>query len=201
MSDNETLQVYAEQAEKYASLTDQANDSDPILSAFLDMVIPGGHILDLGCGPGASAAKMARSGFQVTATDAVAEMIELAKQHKGVQAHVATFDQIEGQDIYDGVWANFSLLHAAKADMPRHLAALAKAVKAGGIFHIALKTGSGEKRDTIGRNYSYYSQGELTGLLNDAGFDVTNSFTGEGVGLEGSVAQWVALHATNAHSL
>lgn len=195
MSDTETLGVYAAQASKYAGLTNGDNAGDPLLDAFMATLPTGGHVLDLGCGPGASAAKMAASGFQVTATDAVAEMIELAQKHEGVTAHVATFDDIQGSDVYDGIWANFSLLHAPKADMPRHLNALAKALKPGGTFHIALKTGTGEHRDKIGRNYSYYTQDELTGLLNAEGLHVFDVATGSGTGLDGTISDWVALRA------
>jgi 2-polyprenyl-3-methyl-5-hydroxy-6-metoxy-1,4-benzoquinol methylase len=195
MSDTETLGVYAAQANNYADLTNGDNAGDPLLGAFMATLATGGHVLDLGCGPGASAAKMAAAGFQVTATDAVPEMIELAQKHDGVTAHVATFNDIEGTDIYDGIWANFSLLHAPKADMPRHLAALAQALKPGATFHIALKTGTGEHRDKLGRNYSYYTQDELTGLLNAVGLQVDDAATGSGTGLDGTISDWVALRA------
>lgn len=195
MSDNETLKVYAEQADTYAQMTSDANQADPILGAFLQAIPKGAQLLDLGCGPGDSAAVMSAHGHNVTATDAVPEMVELAKKHAGVTAHVANFDDITGTDVYDGIWANFSLLHAPKIDMPRHLAAISQALKPQGVFHIAMKTGSGEHRDKIGRNYSYYTQSELAALLEEAGLKVKNSFSGEGTGLDGTIAQWVCLHA------
>jgi 2-polyprenyl-3-methyl-5-hydroxy-6-metoxy-1,4-benzoquinol methylase len=195
MSDPETLGVYAQQADKYARMTHDANTADPILHAFVQCLPEGGHVLDLGCGPGDSAAKMAANGFRVTATDAVAEMVDLASKHDGVTAKQATFDDISGTDIYDGIWANFSLLHASKSDMPRHLAALSQALKPGGVLHIALKTGTGERRDKIGRHYSYYTQDELTGLLGAAGLKVQNVVTGSGTGLDGSISEWMAVRA------
>ena len=63
MSDPETLGVYAQQADKYARMTHDANTADPILHAFAQCLPEGGHVLDLGCGPGDSAAKMAANGF------------------------------------------------------------------------------------------------------------------------------------------
>jgi 2-polyprenyl-3-methyl-5-hydroxy-6-metoxy-1,4-benzoquinol methylase len=81
-------------------MTDNANTDDPALIDFIATVSKGGHVLDLGCGPGAAAAKMAQAGLKVTATDAVPEMIALATQHAGVNAICATFDDITGDNIY-----------------------------------------------------------------------------------------------------
>ena len=152
-------------------------------------------MLDLGCGPGAAAAHMAKSGLHVDATDASLEMAEMAGRAKGVTAWQATFDEITGNGIYDGIWANFSLLHAPRSKMPNHLNALYTALKPGGQFHIGVKLGTGEARDTLGRLYTYYTQDELTGLLQATGLTVTGAFTGQGTGLDGTVSDWISLAA------
>lgn len=195
MSDDETLNVYAGKAQEYADLVGDTLSNDPLLDAFIAALPTGGTALDLGCGPGNAAHVMADAGLRVTATDAVAEMVALAGAHAGVTAHVATFDDIAGQDLFDGIWANFCLLHAARADMPRYLAALYRALKPGGIFHIGLKTGTGEKRDRIGRFYTYYTDAELSGLLQDAGFTITERTTGCDRGMDGALADWIAIRA------
>lgn len=195
MSDDETLKVYAEKVQEYRDVTGGAAQKDLLFQAFIAGLPPGAHVLDLGCGPGHFAAEIAAAGHRVTATDAVPEMVAAAQAHPGVEAHVATFDEISGTDIYDGIWANFSLLHAPRADMPRHLAALHRALKPGGIFHIALKSGEDSKRDKLGRLYTYYSDAELTRLLEDAGFIVTGHASGADTGLDGAVAPWIALSA------
>jgi SAM-dependent methyltransferase len=195
MSDKETIEVYAAQAEKYATITDGDKINDAILSGFISDLPAAGHVLDLGCGPGTSAGIIAKAGFQVTATDAVPEMIALASKHAGVDARCETFDDIYGENIYDGIWANFSLLHATKADMPRHLSALAKALKPGGQFHIGLKEGTGEKRDGIGRHYSYYSLEELTDLLSAVGLTVSQHSKGSAIGLDGTMAPWLCVRS------
>jgi SAM-dependent methyltransferase len=194
MNDSETLNVYAEKAQEYANVT-EAVARDPLLLSFIAALPKGAHVLDLGCGPGITSHVMAQSGLRVTATDAVPEMVALAAADPDVTAQVASFDDINGIDTYDGIWANFSLLHAARADMPRHLAALGTALKPGGLFHIALKSGAGEKRDALGRLYTYYTQSELTDLLENAGLTVTEHATGCGKGLDGTDADWIALRA------
>lgn len=195
MSDEQTLGVYAAQAKKYADLTGDANSADPRLSAFIADMPANGRVLDLGCGPGQSAALMAQAGLSVTAFDPVPEMVEMAATHAGVTSQVASFDDVEGEQLYDGVWANFSLLHAPRADMPRHLAAIAKALKPGGRFHIGVKTGTGTHRDSIGRLYTYYTEDELTGLLTDAGLSVFDRAEGVDAGLSGEDAHWICLAA------
>ena len=195
MSDRETLKVYGAKAQEYQDLTAQSAGSDPLLAGFLAALDGPSHILDLGCGPGHYAAQMAAAGHQVTATDAAPEMVALADKHDGVSGLVATFDDISGAALYDGVWANFSLLHAPRDAMPRHLSALHKALKPGGIFHIALKSGEDQKRDKLGRLYTYFTDPELSGLLEDAGFTITDRAEGADTGLDGVVAHWIALRA------
>lgn len=192
--DEKTIAVYDAQAVKYADLMAHEK-KDPLLTAFIAALPKGATALDLGCGPGWAAGEMARAGLAVTATDASAEMVAMTAKLPGVTAMLADFDQITGQNLYDGIWANFSLLHAPRADMPRHLAALVRALKPGGRFHIALKTGSGEQRDTIGRLYTFFTIDELDGLLTAAGLTVTGTTTGEGPGLDGTISPWFAMSA------
>ena len=195
MSDPETLGVYAAKAQEYADLTDNFNATDPRLAAFIQAMPEGGHVLDLGCGPGTSAAALARAGLTVTACDPVAEMVALASRHEGVTARMAGVDDLTGTDLYDGIWANFSLLHAPRAEMPQHLARIAAALKPGGRFHIGVKTGTGSARDTLGRFYTYYTEEELAGLLKDAGLTVFDRAEGTDPGLSGVPEHWICLAA------
>ncbi len=195
MSDPETIRVYDNRAAEYAGLTGDATAKDPQLRAFIGALPAGGRVLDLGCGPGQAAALMAASGLQADATDASSEMVAMATAHPGVTAWQATFADIAGDDLYDGIWASFCLLHAPRSDMPRHLAALHRALKPGGTFYIGLKTGDGEKRDSIGRLYTYYQPQELDHLLKTAGFTPQNHRTGSARGLDGSMADWISVIA------
>ncbi|MGB5212809.1 MAG: class I SAM-dependent methyltransferase [Anderseniella sp.] len=194
MIDDETISAYNNQVEAYADLT-RSTSTDPLLVAFMTHVVLGGHILDLGCGPANAAAEMREHNFEVDAVDASPEMVRLANKTHDIGARLATFDDIDGYDTYDGIWANFSLLHAPVEDFPRHLNALYRALKPGGHFHIGMKLGTGSARDKLGRHYSYYSQSELSDLLNTAGFVVVTASTGEDLGLAGDIEAWIALRA------
>ncbi|MFK7763424.1 MAG: class I SAM-dependent methyltransferase [Roseobacter sp.] len=195
MTDPKTLGVYAEKAKDYAAMSAKVDKKDPSLRAFIAAMPAGGSVLDLGCGPGGSAALMAQAGLRVDAIDPVPEMIALAKAQPGVEARQGGFEDVEGTRIYDGIWANFSLLHAPRDVMPNHLVHIAKALKQGGRFHIAVKTGTGAHRDSIGRLYTYYTETELSDLLADAGLNVIDRREGVSPGLSGEKAHWIALAA------
>ncbi|WP_170608416.1 class I SAM-dependent DNA methyltransferase [Ruegeria arenilitoris] len=197
MSDQDTISVYNAQAARYAALTDEDNSADPQLTRFIQSVPQGGTVLDIGCGPGMSAAVMAQSGLKVEAIDASTEMVKLAAKHPGVVAQQAAFGELDATEKYHGVWANFSLLHANRRDFPRHLAAIHKALKPNGVFYIAMKLGQGDGPDRLGRYYCYYSEDELKQIVQDAGFTVIESYLGSGTGLDGSVSDWIGL-ATHA---
>lgn len=193
-TDKETLAAYAAKLDDYVRVTEDLAD-DPQLAAFIAALPKGAHALDLGCGPGWAAAQMAAAGLTVTATDAAPEMVDLASRSPGVTARVASFDDITETDAYDGIWANFSLLHAPRDAMPRHLAALRRALKPGGLFHIGMKTGEGAHRDALGRHYTYYTDEELHDLLTDAGFTPFSSQTGTDKGLAGTMDPWITITA------
>ena len=192
-ADPETLRVYDNSARDYADKF-QAAEPGTHLKSFMAALGDGGTVLDLGCGPGGTAALLMAAGYTVVATDASEAMVALAQQ-AGVDARRARFDQLDVVAEFDGIWANFSLLHAARADMPAHLGAIHRALKPGGVFHIGLKIGTGESRDSIGRFYAYYTEPELVGLLADAGLRPFQTYHGEEAGLSGDIAPWIILHA------
>jgi SAM-dependent methyltransferase len=192
--DDETLAYYGRAADDYAERTAHL-DKDPALEAFIAALPKGARVLDLGCGPGVMAERMAAEGLSVLATDAVPEMVEMAAARPGVEARVARFDEIEGAAEFDGVWANFSLLHAPRGDVPGHLQAIRRALWPGGLFHIGMKVGEGEKRDELGRHYTFYTEADLRGLLMDAGFSVLDAKRGREAGMTGVPEDWITILA------
>lgn len=191
-TDPATIQVYDERAQEYASVTADHIET-PLLRAFVAAVPPGGRVLDLGCGPGLFAQAMQQAGLTVDATDASTQMVALANQQPDVTARQASFTDLSDEITYDGVWANFSLLHAPRAEMPGLLTRIHTALKPGGHFHLSVKTGTGDTRDRLGRFYTYYTPDELSGLLQDAGFTVTKVTPGRDKGLDGSLSDWISV--------
>jgi len=194
MTDKETLSVYAAKADEYAKRF-TTKKPDLHLAAFMLAVPKGGRVLDLGCGTGRSTAFMIEAGLLAEGLDASAEMAEIARTKNGVDVAVGGFETLDSVGAFDGIYANFSLLHAPKAEFPEHLVRISRALVSGGFLHIGLKTGTGEKRDALGRFYAFYTDAEITGLLADAGFVVIERSFGADAGLDGTVAPWIILLA------
>ncbi len=193
-ADRETLEVYGRKAADYVAMANRERNDRP-LDAFIKSLPAQARVLDLGCGPGSAAARMAQAGMQVDAWDATPEMAALAREQFGLEVRVATFDELDADAVYDGIYANFSLLHAPRSEMPGHLDRIAKALTAHGLLHIGLKTGIGERRDSLGRFYAYYEESELAGLLDTAGFEILSRATGTEAGLDGVEAPWIVVRA------
>lgn len=196
-TDKQTLDAYQEAAARYASQFAARRDTDQEadFAAFTARLPDGGRVIDFGCGPGHWAARFAKAGYRADALDASPAMIDLAKDRFGIDVQLAAFDAFEAEGLYDGIWANFSLLHAPRADFAGHLARLHRALKPGGALSLGMKLGRGEARDKLGRFYSYYSEDELREALATAGFTVLNTRRGNGEGLAGGVETFIVVQA------
>lgn len=192
MSDPETLSVYAAKAKDYAAMTSAEGES-PALQRFIAGLPAHARTLDLGCGPGFAAQAMAAAGHEAHAWDPVPEMVTMAQAHEGVAARQAGFSDLTETAAYDGIWANFSMLHTPLAHWPDQFARIARALKPKGLFHFGTKLGNGEKRDSIGRLYSYMNEGDLLDLCTRTGFTVEHTHTGEETGMDGKMAAFIIL--------
>ncbi|MCR9137691.1 MAG: class I SAM-dependent methyltransferase [Alphaproteobacteria bacterium] len=194
MADRETIGVYDARVAEYAGHTGRKSP-DPTLMAFIGRIEPGGLVLDLGCGPADSSVIMRDHGLRVDPVDGSEEMVRWANDTHGIGARHLTFDALDAVNRYQGVWANFSLLHAAAEDLPRHLGAIHRALLPKGLLHIGMKLGEGSRRDSLGRYYSFYSREALLDHLADAGFAADTTDTGESRGLAGDVEPWITISA------
>jgi hypothetical protein len=79
---------------------------------------------------------------------------------------------------YDGVWANASLLHVDRDDLPRVLSRLADATEPDGVLFLGLKEGDGEDWSVHGnvtapRFFTFWREEPLRSALAGAGWRVT----------------------------
>ena len=193
-TDARTIAFYDTAAERYDTLT-KSGVMDARLRAFVDLIPKGGRVLDLGCGPARASVHMRAAGLHPDPVDASTGMVKLANAAHDIGARLMTFAELDAVAAYDGVWANFSLLHAAPEDLPTDIAAIHTALKPNGIFHIGMKVGDGQKRDAIERLYTYVSVDGLKSMLDHAGFDILAIEEGHEVGMAGTNDPFVIMRA------
>lgn len=195
MSDERTIAVYDRKAADYRRMMTADPSGDAALAEFVAAIPPGAKVLDLGCGPGTWAGAMIAAGLEVDAIDASSAMVQEASRIEGLRVWQACIEDLDGENLYQGIWANFSLLHLPKSDMPNVLAALQRLLLPGGVMHFGLKEGQGETRDSLDRFYAYYTPQELTALLATLDLTVSGLRRGVDTGLDGTRAGWFTLLA------
>ena len=193
VSDERTINAYTGRVADYLKVASPPEQLEA-RQAFADSVGAGGYVLDLGSGPGSDSTFLMQQGLKVRALDATPAFVEHARNN-GVDAHQGTFDDLTETAEFDGIYASFSLLHAPRAEFPRHLSAVHTALKPGGQLFLGMKLGTGEHRDDLGRYYSYYTQDEIEDALTSAGFTIDRSVQGMAKGLVGSYDKFILVFA------
>ena len=191
MSDRATLAFYEANAARYS----QAFGTEPsrYLDTFLDRLIPGALVLELGCGGGRDSARMVHRGLAIDPTDATPGMVAKAREGFGLAARVMRFDQLDVEEAYDAVWAHACLIHVARADFPGVLARIHRALRPGGWHFANYKLGDGEGRDPLGRLTNFPDESWLESAYREAGFGIIDTERYRGEGADGVVRYWYAL--------
>ncbi|WP_298849567.1 bifunctional 2-polyprenyl-6-hydroxyphenol methylase/3-demethylubiquinol 3-O-methyltransferase UbiG [uncultured Ruegeria sp.] len=193
MTDKRTISAYTNRVAEYLNIPLPPEQLEA-RQDFVDVVGAGGYVLDLGSGPGSDSNFLMRQGLKVRALDATPAFVEHAREN-GVDAHLGTFEDVTETAEYDGVYASFSLLHAPRADFPRHLSAIHRALKPKGQLFLGMKLGTGEHRDDLDRYYTYYTEAEIEDALRNAGFTIDRAVHGIGKGLAGSYDGFILVFA------
>ncbi len=107
---------------------------------------PGAQVLDLGCGPGLYAARLAQAGFQVTGVDFSQNSIDYARetarqQNLRIDYRCQDYLQLSDEALYDAallIYGDFCPL--SPEQRARLLANLRRALKPGGYFILDVST-------------------------------------------------------------
>ena len=75
------------------------------------------EVLDLGCGSGRDTLLLEEYGFYVTPMDGSEEMCKLAEVNTDKEVLQMTYDEMEFDDVFDGIWACASLIHLTEDEM------------------------------------------------------------------------------------
>jgi SAM-dependent methyltransferase len=193
--DQETLQFYSQFAPTYvASAPDGVSR---YLPAFLECLPARARILELGCGGGRDARAMIAAGHEVDATDGVPEIARKAEELLRAPVRVMLFEELDACGVYDGVWANASLLHVPRLGLPSILSKIRNALKPGGLHHATYKGGGQEGRDRHGRYFNYLSSDEVIRMYErSGGWEIVYATDYLGGGYDSNVqGPWVAIMA------
>ncbi|MET3855163.1 class I SAM-dependent methyltransferase [Rhizobium sp. OAE497] len=191
MSNDETSAFYDGNAEIYASRERRLPTRR--LDAFLAALPAGAKILELGCGGGQDSAYMLGKGFDVTPTDGSAELARQAEKLIGRPVTVMRFQDLQATGEFDGVWAEASLLHVPRAELPDVFSRIHSALKPGAPLHASFKAGEAEGHDGFGRYYNYPSPDWLSQCLTAGGWRDIALSEADGGGYDGKPTRWLFL--------
>lgn len=190
-ADEATLAFYQANAPRYTLSFAQSHSRH--LDAVLDRLPARASILELGCGGGRDAARMAARGFDVDATDGSPAMAAKTRERYGIAARVMRFDELAATGAYDAVWAHACLLHVPRCAMPEILTAIHRALRPGGWHYASFKLGTGEGRDPLGRLHNFPSSPWLDESYAAADFELAERVQYPGEGADGVMRDWYAL--------
>jgi SAM-dependent methyltransferase len=195
--DPDTIAFYQARAPHYVLKFGQAHSWQ--LDPFLDVLPPGGRVLELGCGGGQDAARIAARGFAIDATDATPAMVAKANERWNVGARVMAFGELEAEAEYDGVWAHASLLHVPRAALPDVLARIHRALVPRGFHFASYKLGEAEGRDALGRFYNFPDADWLAAQYEAIpGWRIVADQRSLGGGFDGVEREWINLTVRKA---
>ena len=192
MTDEKTVSFYNRNVLNYTNLIKKLPDHKS-LDRFLSFLTKKSKIMDLGCGIGNYSNYMQENGMIVECIDASEEMIKTARNTFNLNANVLTFLEFNEINKYDALWANFSLLHSSKKDFVYHIKSIYKSLKLPGIFYLGLKLGKGQRRDKLGRLYSYYTEDEISKILDFERFKILEKTFGSNIGMVGQKEPWIGI--------
>ena len=168
MTDAETVAFYDRDAEAYAQKAIDHGVRDSL--RYFESCLPRtARVLDFGCGGGHESAWLAEHGHSVTSMDASPGLAGEAKRRFGIDVRVADFTALDDVAAFDGVWSGAALHHAKTEELPAIIAAIARALKPGGVFGALIKAG-GDRRDGLGRFYCGIDADGMRALLADRTF-------------------------------
>ncbi len=139
----DSIEYYNKYAAKiYEDTVDM--DVNELLNQFLKELEEGDTILDLGCGSGRDSLAMYDLGYDVTPLDASEEMCKLAEIHTGLDVLLMTCEDMEFENVFDGIWACDSLIHVPKNEMPEILCRISDALCSHGVLYMSVRKGDFE---------------------------------------------------------
>ncbi|MGH0028554.1 MAG: class I SAM-dependent methyltransferase [Myxococcota bacterium] len=135
------------------------------------------RVLDLGCGPGRDLAAFRARGHDPVGLDGSEAFVRMARAHAGVPVWHRDFLAMELPDgHFDGVFANASLFHVPRAELPRVLRELYASLRPGGVLFSSNPRGENQAGWNGERYGVYHDLAGWSHFLRDAGFEALGHY-------------------------
>ena len=187
----QTQEYYERNAEAYSRATVKGRMSTRH-ELFLGGLPKTARILDAGSGAGRDSAFFLRQGHDVSAFDASPTLCRLSRKRTGVATRQLRFQEFDEIEEYDGIWANASLLHVPRVELPDCISRLTRALKPGGLLYMSFKHGSGERVAPDGRFFTDLTSADLRSLIDEVQrIRVEKLWDAAGTDVYGEPTRWV----------
>lgn len=166
-------------------------DMTEVIEPFMELLPENAEVLDLGCGSGRDTIVLEERGFYVTPMDGSEEMCKLAEINTDQEVLQMTYDEMEFDDVFDGIWACAALVHLTDDEIREIMKKLIQALKADGILYFSVHKGD---RDGIynGRYFRDYTRKELSDLMEEfPELELINMWTTQDARSGKSDGQWL----------
>jgi SAM-dependent methyltransferase len=178
-----TIRAYDAAAREYRDRTQELPASIvAAIGRFVGLTPAGSRVLEIGSGSGRDASAIERAGITVRRTDITPAFVDLLRAggHQADRLDPLVDDLADPATPdapYDGVWADASLLHVDREDLPTVLARLAAATRQGGALFMSVKEGDGADWSMHGnvtapRFFTFWRSEPLRSLAEAAGWTV-----------------------------
>jgi SAM-dependent methyltransferase len=129
-------------------------------------------ILDLGCGPGRDLVYFRAQGHEPVGLDGSERFVEMAREASGCEVlHQGFLAMALPRGRFDGVFANASLFHVPRAELPRVLGELHAALKPRGVLFASNPRGEDTEGWNGARYGAYHSLEGWRRYVEAAGFE------------------------------
>jgi SAM-dependent methyltransferase len=173
-----TLSHYEGDAANFCENTrdhDVSQNLDALLASI--EVPPPYTILDLGCGPGRDLLRLTALGHEAIGLDGCRAFVKMAQAQAGCEALQQDFLALDlPLRRFDGIFANASLFHVPRQELPRVLRELWQTLKPRGVLFCSNPHGSNREGWVGGRYGSYLDLETWRRYATDAGFEEIRHF-------------------------
>ncbi len=129
------------------------------------------RILDFGCGPGRDLRAFRALGHEPIGLEGSTALAAMARTHSGCEVWEQDFLALKlPVGHFDGVFANASLFHVPRLELPRVLSELNAALKPTGVLFASNPRGNNEEGWHRGRYGVYHDLDSWRAIVSSAGF-------------------------------